>query len=223
MITSPPSSYALLPFIALAKDKAESYLPDSFGAASIILESTAVMQMTTTLCKNIFCVTRSNELKQSDLYNFLRSRIDYLALSLLCTANLIHNAMMAVIYGSLAIASKDMRYAFNKHWQHSLHCALGMGIGLCGIVSPALSAFLTSFILQELNSHLLAAWKRDFACFEMSLLDETKQVLTRIKMRSPNLFPPPYKMNTSMVAYTLFSKNLIEICLRFNNFQSSSS
>src|SRR5262249_40182214 len=134
LMISVPSPYTLLPFLASAKDKAECYLPDSFATATIILESAAVMQMTTILCKNLFYMIKSNDLKKNDLHNFLYSRIDHLALSLLCMANLVHSAMMAILHAGLALVTWGVdpiiQHVFHKHCQHSLHCALGMGIGL---------------------------------------------------------------------------------------------
>lgn len=179
------------PLITNAQDKAKRYLPSLSSKAITILESTATIQIILTTCKTLSYVTTPNELNINNFYLFLRTRIHYLELSLLCTAGLVHTANLGilnliffVICGGLNLgfnreSDQNISYSLQKYCQQTLHYIAGIAIGLLGVMTPSLGILLTELFLRYLKDGLVDDCKRDFENLEYPLLAEIKRLLIK--------------------------------------------
>lgn len=158
----------------------ESNFPNSSEEAQVMLESTALLQVSHASLKNIAYAFASKELGKNNLSHSLSSRLNYFEAVVASVASVAASLFLALLYTALVVASfgisKDLKFGCFKQWCHVKHGLYSCGIGLVGFAVPKYGIYLNVYLFIKELRVLKKAYKVDVNYNERKLLADIKKI-----------------------------------------------
>lgn len=177
---SPNADFSLAPLLSECNETLKNLMPVSSERASIILESSAILELTSAVVRTALYIGKASDLRINDPSHFLSSRFVYLETAILSVVTTVHHLFMTFLYGGLMFAtmglSQEINYEFRKHWHHTLYSLLASGIGLAGTIVPTLGAYLALTFFTLLWNRVKKDFENDSSLYERPFIKEFKRI-----------------------------------------------
>lgn len=188
------------------------YLPESSERSQVILQSSALFQVSYATLKSIPYAILSDDLGTNDFGHMLSTRITYIEAAVISLSSTVCNIAFALLYTALSFAtlglSTSMNFAMRKHWHHVTYALASTGIGLVGMVTPYYGAGLNVYLLYATLNMMKKCYGHDVHLFERPLLNELQDI-------ARNYAPIAYNYTREKVKNDLRYQELLKPSLEY--------
>ncbi|NGX60476.1 MAG: hypothetical protein KR126chlam3_01651 [Chlamydiae bacterium] len=175
--------YALSGLMSSIREGMKKYLPESSDKGQIVLESSALLQVSYASLKNI-----PYEFLEKDfsLTQMLASRVTFLEAGLMSLASAVTNLFFAIVYTFLVVLtlglSENLLARCKVHWMHMTYGFIMTGISACGVIRPYYGIGLNGLFLKSTVNATVRCYEKDLSRFQRPLINYIQKIA---KQHSP--------------------------------------
>lgn len=168
------------------------YLPEASYEAHIILESSALVQLSYTSLKNVPFAFLAKEFDINTISHSLSTRVDFIEATLMCVVSLIYQLACTIFYTAAVVGtiglSDHLNFRCSLHWTHATYAFISSGIGIVGVIYPYYGVGLNLMLLLSIWKSVKSCYDHDVYHFERPLIEKIRDIFQENKAFIYNTF-----------------------------------